>query len=366
MLKIGERLRRPDGSTITLSTREYIESEAPVFNFEVENAHTYFVGNSHKNAVLAHNACPYCNDTGMRTIYEKGYSGFWNWIYGNVEGIPRKIPCRLCMHPLNPDVQETMPAPHKPMQESNSRPDTRSDGYLANVGMVFKGMFWTGPKNMAVGAWDAVSHPIDTANVVYWGTGEMIYHTSIAVGETAVDLYDDPSGTSKRLVNQALDAAINKGNAYLDSPESAGEDYFKISAAAVGAKMAASIVMDVSKQAANIVNESGVAIRKADIGRKLDYVFGKSKVTEDGHNITRSIGTLKALERIGFLDNAENRSFLAKHLNDVLQATDNVKEIQDKGRILKESLLMGRFGAVKLESIWEGDKLITIMTKGGR
>ena len=57
MLKIGDHLRRPDGSTITLSTKEYIESEASVFNFEVENAHTYFVGNSHKNAVLVHNAC---------------------------------------------------------------------------------------------------------------------------------------------------------------------------------------------------------------------------------------------------------------------------------------------------------------------
>ena len=59
MLKIGDQLRRPDGSTITLSTKEYIESEASVFNFEVENAHTYFVGNSHKNAVLVHNACSY-------------------------------------------------------------------------------------------------------------------------------------------------------------------------------------------------------------------------------------------------------------------------------------------------------------------
>jgi Protein of unknown function (DUF1557). len=101
MLKIGDRLRRPDGSTITLSTKEHIESQAPVFNFEVENAHTYFVGNSHKNAVLVHNACPVCDGTGKKTItVERSgaymfFSGMFSlgFLYTPVYGYDEEVDC---------------------------------------------------------------------------------------------------------------------------------------------------------------------------------------------------------------------------------------------------------------------------------
>jgi hypothetical protein len=40
--------------------------------------------------------------------------------------------------------------------------------------------------------------------------------------------------------------------------------------------------------------------------------------------------------------------------------------MQANGRVLKESLLMGPGGkAVKLQTIWEGNKLITVVVKAG-
>ena len=59
-LFIGDHLLRPDGSTIPLSAKEYVDAKQPVFNIEVENAHTYFVGKSIETAVLVHNVCPIC------------------------------------------------------------------------------------------------------------------------------------------------------------------------------------------------------------------------------------------------------------------------------------------------------------------
>lgn len=82
------------------------------------------------------------------------------------------------------------------------------------------------------------------------------------------------------------------------------------------------------------------------------------------HNVERSVGMLKELERIGFLDNAENRAYLAQYLKRVFRTPDNIVSIQSNGCIVKESLLMGRYGAVKLHTIWRDNELISIIVKG--
>ena len=43
----------------------------------------------------------------------------------------------------------------------------------------------------------------------------------------------------------------------------------------------------------------------------------------------------------------------------------NIAKLQENGRVIKESLLMDPKGALKMESIWQNDKLITIILKGG-
>ena len=107
---------------------------------------------------------------------------------------------------------------------------------------------------------------------------------------------------------------------------------------------------------------SGGAI--VQLGQKLDYFFGKA--TGNEHNIERSQSMLRQLERIGLPDTAASRQFLAEHLGKVAGDASNVLCRQENGRVIKESLLMGPNGSAKLETVWEGTKLITGKFLGGK
>jgi RHS repeat-associated protein len=100
---------------------------------------------------------------------------------------------------------------------------------------------------------------------------------------------------------------------------------------------------------------------EAIIGSKLQYVFGKA--TGNAHNIERSTGMLRQLESIGIFDNVAGRTLLRSNLASVYTSSEGI--LANNGRILRESLLMGPNGAVKVESIWEGNKLITVKLFGG-
>jgi hypothetical protein len=109
----------------------------------------------------------------------------------------------------------------------------------------------------------------------------------------------------------------------------------------------------------------GVApARKADIGNKLDYVFGRA--TGNPHNIARSQDMLRQMESIGLTDNPDNRRYMERFFQNVLNDPTNVAEIQPNGRIVRESLLMGPRGGLKVVSVWEGDRLITVVLIGGK
>lgn len=72
----------------------------------------------------------------------------------------------------------------------------------------------------------------------------------------------------------------------------------------------------------------------------------------------------RQLNRIGIYDNAEGRNIVQGHLENAFKNTTN-GILQDNGRMLKESLLTGPNGIVKVQSVWEGNKLITIEIFGG-
>jgi hypothetical protein len=97
--------------------------------------------------------------------------------------------------------------------------------------------------------------------------------------------------------------------------------------------------------------------------RKLDFLFGKAGGTE--HNINRSQTMLRQLERIGFSDTPENREYMTNYLDSVYRDPTNIVEVQAESRVVKESLLMGRRGGVKMQCVWQGEKLITIKLFGG-
>ena len=102
--------------------------------------------------------------------------------------------------------------------------------------------------------------------------------------------------------------------------------------------------------------------RTAKLGKKLDFVFGRS----GGRNAARSQAVQRQLASIGIYENKAGRRILKDHLRDVQRSQRNIKEIQDDGRIVRESLLSGSGGIVKVESIWEKNKLITVKIFGGR
>jgi len=96
-------------------------------------------------------------------------------------------------------------------------------------------------------------------------------------------------------------------------------------------------------------------------GRKLDFVFGLA--TGSLHNLERYTEMLSQLESIGIFDNAAGRQVVVDNLTATLNNESSiVSRIGDK--TVRESLLMGR--GVKLQSIWQDNKLITVMVFGGK
>ena len=98
------------------------------------------------------------------------------------------------------------------------------------------------------------------------------------------------------------------------------------------------------------------------LGRKLDYLLGLA--TGSAYNIMRSRAMASALNKIGIYDNEPIRQYLAEHLAQVLNDDLNIIS-RERGMEIRESLFIGPKGAVKLETIWQGDKLITAVVKEG-
>jgi hypothetical protein len=73
---------------------------------------------------------------------------------------------------------------------------------------------------------------------------------------------------------------------------------------------------------------------------------------------------LRQLERIGLSDIPANRKYIHDHLISVLNDPNNIVK-NEGGCQLRESLLMGPNGGVKLQTVWEDSKLITVFVLGG-
>ena len=116
----------------------------------------------------------------------------------------------------------------------------------------------------------------------------------------------------------------------------------------------------------------------ADLGNKLDYLFGKASGNK--HNIERSKAMQAELQKIGIHNTPSGREYITNHLNDVLKDPTNISNVEVRSYIAKElpgrpvveytattreSLLMGPGGAVMVESVWDGNRLLTLIVKGG-
>ncbi len=122
--------------------------------------------------------------------------------------------------------------------------------------------------------------------------------------------------------------------------------------------------VDAAAAAGRVDVPGSVTPREAVLGRKLDYLFGKA--TGSAHNIERSTDMLRQLERIGLHDTPANRQLMAKHFQDVLNDASNIAGTGRGGTTIRESLLMGPNGAVKIVSYWDGNVLRTFKLLGGK
>ena len=105
---------------------------------------------------------------------------------------------------------------------------------------------------------------------------------------------------------------------------------------------------------------NGLYYRVADIGTKLNYLFGQS----GGVNAPRSSDMLRQLNRIGIQDTPQAREYIANLLNQSLYDASNIVNIAG-GKCTREILIAGPQGFVKMQAVWEGTKLITMNLFGG-
>lgn len=99
-------------------------------------------------------------------------------------------------------------------------------------------------------------------------------------------------------------------------------------------------------------------------GKKLEYIFGNA--TGNKHTIDRSIAMERQLNSIGVFDDAFGRKLVLDNLSDAFDNPSSILKTQENGRIVRESLLSGPNGVLKVESVLDREKLITVKLYGGK
>ena len=80
-LQLGDFCLSAKGKRVAFVSRETLDEKQRVYNFEVEEKHTYFVGD-YNSSTLVHNECPVCHGDVWKL--EEYTDGFFNFLWGNV------------------------------------------------------------------------------------------------------------------------------------------------------------------------------------------------------------------------------------------------------------------------------------------
>lgn len=99
-----------------------------------------------------------------------------------------------------------------------------------------------------------------------------------------------------------------------------------------------------------------------DLGRKLEYVFGNA--TGHAHNVERSTDLARQLNRIGIQGDASGRQLLTEHFTMTLNNPMNIV-LEEGAKQTRESLLAGPGGFLKMRSVWQNNRLVTVFLFGG-
>ena len=89
-LHINDKLKLQNGEDAFVDEigLEQLDTPVQVFNFEVEDFHTYFVGS---NGVLVHNLCAKARREGVRKAWAKEKTAVQN-VLQNITGRPNSVP----------------------------------------------------------------------------------------------------------------------------------------------------------------------------------------------------------------------------------------------------------------------------------
>ncbi len=106
--------------------------------------------------------------------------------------------------------------------------------------------------------------------------------------------------------------------------------------------------------------------RRPDLGRKLEFAFGRA--SGSGHNLERTKENLRLLTNIGIRDNVSGRKIVADALRQAFQYGDVIGRrpaglVNGLGSVTRRSYVRGPHGYLIMESVWSGNKLVTVIFK---
>ena len=176
-------------------------------------------------------------------------------------------------------------------------------------------------------------------------------------------MYTDPDGhiaffVIPMLIGAVVGAAAGVGIGYLAGYEGTDLIAWGVGGAVIGGVIGAVTGTLISYTATGSFTSSFSQIKsgfamKSIVNSKLDYLFGKATGSE--HNISRSQGLLKELNKIGINDTPSGRKYLSEELLKIGRSVYNTP-----GRTTVESMLYGPAGGTKMKTIWDGYHLITV------
>ncbi|MGG2111888.1 hypothetical protein ABFY60_15420 [Lysinibacillus pakistanensis] len=93
-------------------------------------------------------------------------------------------------------------------------------------------------------------------------------------------------------------------------------------------------------------------------GSKLEFIFGNA--TGNKNHIERSLAMELQLNSIGIFDDAKGKKLVLDNLSNAFDDPSSIVKTLDNGRVVRTSILTGPNDKLKVESVWNKEKLISV------
>lgn len=93
-------------------------------------------------------------------------------------------------------------------------------------------------------------------------------------------------------------------------------------------------------------------------GSKLEFIFGNA--TGNKSHIERYLAMELQLNSIGIFDDAKGKKLVLDNLSNAFDDPSSIRETKENGRVVRTSVLKGPNGDLKVETVWDKEKLISV------